>query len=300
VKFVEHPVRVFLRRRLNIWVSEESSDTSDAMPVELDFLENYAVGDRLLRARVDGTDADRWAAAERLRGTLPPGRLADNTIADANQVVEAVLAKTREHVDPSAARTALEVNVDLGDGRTLLGTVPDVVGDTVVTLQYSRVRPKHRLAAWVRLLAATAAHPDRELRGLVVGRCRDSSKKKMSVTWATIDPLADTPDERRKIALDLLDDVLKLYGEGLCEPLPLYCRTSGVWAEADYAGKDGEEDARKAWFTSWDFPNEDRDAEHVLVLGGIAPFEDIYTDGFCQVARRLWTPLLDREKVDDC
>ena len=299
VRFVEHPVRVFLRRRLNIWVSEESSDTSDAMPVELDFLENYAVGDRLLRARLDGTDPERWAKAERLRGTLPPGRLADNTIADANDVVEAVLAKAREHVDPSAARSAVDVNVELGEGRTLLGTVPDVVGDTVVTLQYSRVRPKHRLAAWVRLLAATAAHPDRELRGLVVGKCRDSSKKKMSVTWATIDPLAGSADERRKVALDLLEDVLKLYGEGLCAPLPLYCRTSGVWAEADYAGKDGEEDARKAWFTSWDFPNEDRDAEHVLVLGGIAPFEDIYNDRFCQVARRLWTPLLDREKVDD-
>jgi exodeoxyribonuclease V gamma subunit len=297
VKFVEHPVRVFLRRRLNIWVSEESNDASDAMPVELDALENYAVGDRLLRARLDGTDADRWATAERLRGTLPPGRLADNAITDATEVVEAVLAKAGESVDLTAGRAALEINLDLGSGRSLLGTVPDVIGDTVVTLQYSRVRPKQRLAAWVRVLAATAMHPDRPLRGLVVGRCRDSKKK---VTWAVVEPLGDTADERRKVALDLLDDVLRLYDEGLCEPLPLYCRTSGFWAAADHEGADGEDVARKSWFTSWEIPNEDRDAAHVLVLGGIAPFEDIFTDRFCQVARRLWTPLLDRETVDDC
>jgi exodeoxyribonuclease V gamma subunit len=37
--------------------------------------------------------------------------------------------------------------------------VPGVVGDVLRTVIYSRVGPKHRLAAWVRLLALTAAHP---------------------------------------------------------------------------------------------------------------------------------------------
>ena len=48
---------------------------------------------------------------------------------------------------------AVDVAVDLGDGRRLVGTVPEVYGDRLVSVTYSRLGPKHRLASWVRLLA---------------------------------------------------------------------------------------------------------------------------------------------------
>ena len=66
VRFVEHPVRAFLRRRLGISVGEYSDELDDALPVELDGLEQWGVGERLLDARLAGVDR-RAARARRDR-----------------------------------------------------------------------------------------------------------------------------------------------------------------------------------------------------------------------------------------
>ena len=44
VRFVEHPVRAFLRQRLGISVGDYSDEVGDALPVELDALERWGVG----------------------------------------------------------------------------------------------------------------------------------------------------------------------------------------------------------------------------------------------------------------
>ena len=76
VRFVEHPVRAFLRQRLGISVGDYSDEVGDALPVELDELEQWGVGQRLLDAR-DGRrpTAARRSAPRSPRGTLPPGQL---------------------------------------------------------------------------------------------------------------------------------------------------------------------------------------------------------------------------------
>ncbi len=49
VRFLEHPVRGFLRQRLGVLVAEEGDELDEALAVELDGLQKWAVGDRLLR-----------------------------------------------------------------------------------------------------------------------------------------------------------------------------------------------------------------------------------------------------------
>ena len=56
-------------------------DLDDALSIELDALEQWGVGERLLEARLAGADRDAAIAAEIARGELPPDLLAESVLA---------------------------------------------------------------------------------------------------------------------------------------------------------------------------------------------------------------------------
>ena len=315
-RFVQHPVRAFLRQRLGISVADYSEDVDDALPVELDALEKWGVGDRLLTARLSGTDADACVAAEVARGILPPGALAVPILDSVRPMVEDLVAAAESLAGDASARRSIEVNLELPDGRLLVGTVPGVTGNLVATVTYSRVGPKHRLSAWARFLALTAARPDAAYEAATIGRRRSDGPRGSSVTIARIAAFEGEPATRRALALHHLSLLVELYDRGMCEPLPLYCATSAAAAAASAAGKDPDAAACKAWQSEWNYPKEDKEREHVLVLGGVRPFSDVLNappcddeegDGwaaeehtrFRRYARRLWDGLLRCEEMVD-
>jgi exodeoxyribonuclease V gamma subunit len=205
------------------------------------------------------------------------------------------------------------VHVALPDGRTLAGTVAGLHGDLLRAVTYSRVAAKHRLAAWVRILALTAAHPERAWHAATVGR---SGRRNRTVAIARIPALGEDAEQRRSVALRELAVLLDLHDRGLREPLPLYCKTSAAWAEARAAGRDPVTAAQRTWETTWDYPNEDVELEHQQVLGGPLPLSALLAavpapdesgEGWAEdepsrlgrYARRLWTGLLGCEAVED-
>ena len=54
VRFLEHPVKAFLRERLAFYADDFVEQPSDALPIELGPLERWALGDRLLETRLAG------------------------------------------------------------------------------------------------------------------------------------------------------------------------------------------------------------------------------------------------------
>jgi exodeoxyribonuclease V gamma subunit len=285
VAFVRHPVRAFLRARLDVSVADYSDDVEDALPVELEGLDRWEVGERLLHARLDGAERRPAILAEINRGTLPPGQLGLPVIHTIEPVVDEIVARA-----PAGEGASVDVRVALPDGRVLTGTVAGVVGDTLRTVTYSRVSPRHRIAAWARLLALQAAHPERAFEAVTAGRSREDG---VAVVHAGGLDAA--------LALDYLVYLIELYDRGMREPAPLYCLTSAAYAAGD--------DPRKAW-ESAKFPGEDADPEHELVLGGRLAYDELTaapnraderwdvdeTRRFGQWARRLWDPVLEHER----
>ncbi len=319
IKFVQHPVKAFLRQRLGVTLSDDNDDASQALPVELHPLEQWGVGDRLLTGRLAGGDLDACVAAERARGNLPPGMLAEPVLNSVLPVVERLVAEAAGVTGDASAPRSVEVNVTLADGRVLLGTVQGVIdrgpaGLLVRAVNYSKLGPKHRLTAWVRFLALTAAHPDRVVEGVTIGKYRDGGRRH-TVSIASLPPLPGEPAARRAAALAELELLVDLLDRGLCEPLPLYCKTSAAWAGSPPSKRDAA--CSKLWDPTSDFGvSEAKEPEHQLVLGGVVPFTDLQlappgpdesgdgwvtgeTSRFGRFARRLWGGLLTAEEVSD-
>ncbi len=338
VRFLEHPVRAFLRERLGWYATRSGGQVKDELPVEVDNLELWGVGDRMLRALQGGATLDQARAAELGRGLLPPGALGGHQLNEVEQAVALLAASARQQLltaredadpgpEPAPAPASVEVHVRLPDGRMLIGTVPDVydtgpadpqIGPAagagpsrIVRCVYSKLGAKHRLAAWARFLAFTAAHPGREVSAVTIGRGAGSSKGSKRIEISTLPALEGSSEERGERALTELARLVDLYDRGMCEPLPVYAKTSEAYVNALRGDKTSRSECAKTW-TANDFSfGEGGEPEHRLVLGAGATVGDLFIEPahsdetgegwgkdasrFGRLARRLWEPLLEHE-----
>ncbi len=308
LRFVGHPVRAFMRRRLSLSVGDRSGRLADALSIELDPLEEWGVGQRLLAARLAGITRLEARRAEIARGTLPPGMLGHPVIGRVEPIAEAIAQAALALQEPGQAPRPLDVHLVLPGGRTLTGTVPGVSGTTLVSSAYSRLAARHRITAWVRLLALSAADPAVAFTAASVGRGSDGAAVQR------IRALSEDPAHRRRVAEEQLLALLDLYSRGMREPLPIYCRSSAAYAGAVAARADPVAAAAREWTSEWNYPKEDREREHVLVLGGALTLEQVMAAGpacdehgagwdpsetsrFGRLACRLWDGLLEHEEL---
>jgi exodeoxyribonuclease V gamma subunit len=248
-------------------------------------------------------------AAERSRGTLPPGEIGAHVLQAVQTEVEAILAAAADAIGGGPLRT-VDVRIPLADGRTLAGTVPGVGRYVLPIVTYSRVDARRRLEAWVRLLALSAAFPNRPLVATTVGRVHKDADWRMSATVARLALRGSDPELRRARALAELGVLVDLYDRGMREPLPLFRDSSAAYAVG------GAARARAEWETDFRALREDREPEHLLVFGGALPFERLLAEApradergdgwdaseparFGRYARRLWSGLLAHEELQD-
>jgi exodeoxyribonuclease V gamma subunit len=279
VTFFKDPVKGFFRA-LELTLPWDVDGVSDAMPVEIDPLETWGVGDRMLDDMMRGIHPDTAREIEWRRGALPPGRLGWRKATEVREIAMnlAIAALTHRQVE----QKAYDVDIELPGDRRVTGTVTPVYGDRLVAVGYSRLDGKHLLESWVRLLALAAGHPDHNWTALTIGR----SPRGTQAAQRLLGPPVDAP-------LTLLSGLVDLYDEGRKAPLHLPLKTSFAWATAAFMGQDPKPEALKKWRSSR-FPGEDADAAHVRVWGEHADLDDL-TD-LPALAERLWFPMLASER----
>jgi exodeoxyribonuclease V gamma subunit len=297
-RFFRHPVGGFLRQGLDVGTPEDYVEPDDAMPVMLGGLDDWKVGDRILH-RILGLDADQRVpvlTAELLRGDLPPRRLGDRAI-------EGVVSRVQQLEQVSAAErepepTSIDLTIDLGSGRRLVGVVPDVRGRRIVRVNYSRLAPKHRLEAWIDLLALTTALPDQAWIAVTYGWWKAGNRQEPACS------ILDPVEEPR----DLLLDLVEVWQRGLREPLPLFAKSSPEWVSAVDRGKDPLVAASYKWNGNDSMDGEGADPAHVRVFGdgvslerllGVPRPEEDWNDEPTRLGRyamHVWRPLLRHEK----
>lgn len=274
VTFFKDPVKGFFRA-LEYTLPWDVDGVSDVMPVDIDALEEWTVGDRMLNDILRGMTPANAQQAEWRRGTLPPGQLGWRRAIALRDQCALLAAEALRHrgTDPQA----YDVDIDLGTGRRLTGTVSPVFGDRLVSVTYSKLDGKHLLQSWIPLLALAAGQPGRDWSAVCIGRPRRGDNPRVEGLGR--------PDD----AVALLADLVAIYDAGRREPLPLPIKTSYAWAAARHAGDDPEREAGFRWRSSR-FPGEDEAPAHVRAWGRGVPLSRLA--GLGEYSERLWLPVL--------
>jgi exodeoxyribonuclease V gamma subunit len=124
------------------------------------------------------------------------------------------------------------------------------------------------------------------------------------VLIARVPMLAAEPELRRERALALLAELVSLRASGLREPLPLPCMTAAAYAREIAEGASLERAqaaAQEQWRSAPGSAREDAEPEHRLAFGEALPFAallEMEGSRFSRLARRLWDPLLARERIE--
>ncbi|OBG45150.1 exodeoxyribonuclease V subunit gamma [Mycobacterium alsense] len=290
--FFKDPVKGFFRA-LDCTLPWDVDGIEDEMPVDIDPLQSWVVGDRMLHDMLRGMDRKVAMNAEWRRGTLPPQRLGWRK-AEAISQTAAQLADTARSHQRVQAR-AYDVAVDLGAGRRVTGTVNRVFENRIVDVSYSRLAAKHKLQAWISLVALAAGRPDGDWTAICVGRGGNDTIEVCGL-GAPADPVT------------VIRDLVRIFDAGRREPLPLPLKTSYAWAERRHRGRDPVKYARGKWESNNFHDGEDGERAHVRVWGPRAPFDvllgppdpDLDMPGEATrlgaLAARLWLPLLAAER----
>jgi exodeoxyribonuclease V gamma subunit len=289
-RFLRRPVETFFVERLGLRLPRVDEDGVDDLPVRLDPLESYQVGDQLLACLIEGVATDRVLDVLRARGALPPGRLGDDEADRLGKEVGEFVAAAAELGVPLRADQLCDVDVEVG-GRRLRGVVPCGSGPVPgpLMVRFSRRKDHHGVLLAVDLLALTAADPDVDRRAVSIYRGDSSGDGPATATLAV---RGDGPSGRRATALSALDGLLGLRARGLTVPLPLFDATSRALYDA---GPDPSAaalgPARLAWADSNRRP-ECQDPYHRLAFGtpNLVELLAMTVDGTgaAELARDLW------------
>ena len=291
LRFFAHPIRALLRERGGLFLREDEEQPDEQIPAALQGLERWSVGDRMLRLHLQGHDLSRLRDAEWRRGAIPPRMLGARVLGQLMEEVEEVAGAAGEFVAGEPERHQVDVLL-IGDVR-LIGTVGEVRGEHLTRVGFSRLSAKHRLTAWVELLALTATDPSRPWRAVAVGARGRSVLGPVSGTWAT----------------QVLADLVQLRRTGLQEPLPFAARTSAHYAALRHAGqplaREQLRDLEKTWGMDRDPTYEQYFGPQVQLAGLMAEEsrpDEVRGDlgepsRFGTLARRVFTPLLSREEL---
>jgi len=316
VDFWLHPAKAFLRQRLDLAAPARDEQPDDAMPITLDNLQKWQIGDRVLAARLRGMAVADIRAVEEARGELPPPPLGDDLITDVGKKAETLVVAA----DPWRGEPARTVDVDVVLGLSgvdvrLVGSVRDVRDRLALTITYSKIKAKQRMRAWIELLALSAsvptsgpaAEPAEQWRAVVVGQGRRPDKP-------TVVGLGPVPPQ---YARELLTELVTLRSLGLRSPLPVPLAAAAAYAELRHQGAAvarAVDAASKEWTSGYGYPSDDQDPDQRSVWGGVAPLDTLLQwrppaglpldlkalhaqepTVFGALACSVWWPLLDHE-----
>jgi exodeoxyribonuclease V gamma subunit len=292
--FYQQPARFFLQRRLLVSLGKDADPIENREPLLLDHLESWQVGDHILKHVVEG-DAHDVFAALRAQGAMPlgtPGRHAyDQLLPEVEAIARRALAL--KHGGPVPP---LEIAAEIG-GVRLTGVVDDLfAGRGHVRVQFSRLKRRSELVAWIHHLVLSCCAPDGVPRAAtLVGR--PATDDKGAAIQVGFRPVADA---RARLAR-----LIELYLAGTRAPLPLFTGGASRAYAAALATPNGDpsrglDDAHKAYDDENRGYGDGFDPYTRVAFAGCDPLDpdaQAAPLSFASLAVEVFTPLLEHREA---
>jgi exodeoxyribonuclease V gamma subunit len=224
------PARTYLLDRLDVRIPHAPEEIENDIPIVVNPLEAWRLGNSLLQQYRNSASADNvqaWRSAQSLTGALPPRQLAENTLSTIEHEVAGMLGADRDlatlisqcHTEP--IDVGLGVELPGGGEIRLVDTLDNVADDILVRVLYTRPRPRLKIAAALGLAAAVVAQPSRNWQVILVTRAASGTGKPIA---ERLTPVAEP--RRSAAAQQFLHTAIELRLQALREPLALFDKSS--------------------------------------------------------------------------
>ncbi len=270
--FFVNPARFFLENRLGIRLEDGPAPLEEREPFEIGPLEEYNLKQELLEISLEGGDCDDFFQAARSRGILPPAGQGRMLYSETSRKVREFAARVTGTCSGGVPLAPLDIDISLG-GFRLTGRIDRIRADRMLRYRCAKMKAKDQLRAWIEHLFLNFAQ--REGYPCVTTLL-------MTDGAATFSPVEN--------ACDILEDILRLYHEGLSTPLKFFPESSMEY------GKKLEwnlERARRKWESGF-VPGEGEDPYFRLCFGRVDPFDA----EFERVSRTLLEPLVRHRELE--
>lgn len=263
-RFWRLPVQYFFNRRLKVFFEPPMATLENDEPFVLGGLQSYKMRDELvdtlLQCRVNGEAEEpvlvRYMEKQRAKGLLPIGAFGELEFAanreQTDSLVNVLHPLAGKPLDDSEVKISLTIDGKLCQ---LAGWLTHRYQSGLLRYRSGKIRAQDWLSAWIDHLCLAA------MGGVSRTHIVGYDKKEGAVHWV-ISPL-----DNRDQAIAMLQELVRLFYQGMNQPLPYFPKTAlaGVQACINKAGEwvDDEETALKkmgdAFNDGYMFPGEGSD-----------------------------------------
>ncbi|MBK0384410.1 exodeoxyribonuclease V subunit gamma [Pedobacter sp. SD-b] len=204
INFFKNPFKAYYQKVLNIYYDDEQLLLTDTEPFELDNLQLWELKQNLLLAKAEDLPILKNKLLK--TGNLPLKNMADLVLNKTDEEVNKVREIFNKLVKDEEEKSVL-VEVKLNDNKNLIiGNIPDVYGNKLIVISWSKNDNKILLEAYLKYLAAQASGLDLTL--YFISANNEKAFKGIRINSAQ--------------AKEKLEEIFKLYQKGLKNVLCFY------------------------------------------------------------------------------
>jgi exodeoxyribonuclease V gamma subunit len=270
--FFVNPAKYFLENRLGIKLEEGPAPLEDREPFSIDPLEEYCLKQELLDLTLNGGDCGEFFQAARSRGILPPAGHGRMLYSETFGNVREFAGRVTQMSTGEVPLAPVDFDILLG-GFRLTGRLDGIWPGRMLRYRCAKMKSKDQVRSWIEHLLLNFLQRE--------GYPRLTSLL-MTDGTVTFQPVDD--------AGVILEDIIRLYYEGLTSPLKFFPESS-----MEYAKKLewNLERARRKWEAGI-FPGEGDDPYFRLCFGRVDPFNA----DFERISRTLLEPLIRHRELE--